>query len=216
MSRIVRASVISLKQKEFVEAARAMGEMFLEVILAPRIPEEAAEVLRRKKNLRLVEAAPGAPPDGREVRTVAGGWLVQTPDSAAGDTERRVVTRRVPTPEETAALEKAWIIVRHAKSNAIVIAGNDGLLGLGCGQTSRVDAVRHATQHAVRNGLQSPVRVMASDAFFPFRDGVDAAAEAGVTAVIQPGGSVRDEEVIAAADEHGMAMVFTGRRCFRH
>jgi phosphoribosylaminoimidazolecarboxamide formyltransferase/IMP cyclohydrolase len=114
------------------------------------------------------------------------------------------------------ALERAWLVARYAKSNAIAIGAEDGLAGLGCGQTSRVDAVKQAAERARRAEIPAGVRVLASDAFFPFRDGVDAAVEAGVTAIIQPGGSVRDEEVIHAAEEHGMAMVFTGRRCFRH
>ncbi len=158
----------------------------------------------------------GEPPFGFDIRSVCGGWLVQTPDGEAGDTERRVVTSRAPTDAEARALERAWLVARYAKSNAIAIGAEDGLAGLGCGQTSRVDAVKQAAERAQRARIPAGVRVLASDAFFPFRDGVDAAVEAGVTAIIQPGGSVRDEEVIGAAEEHGMAMVFTARRCFRH
>jgi phosphoribosylaminoimidazolecarboxamide formyltransferase/IMP cyclohydrolase len=208
--------VVALNRPLTVEAARAMKEIFLEVIVAPGIESGAREVLGKKKNLRLVEATPDGPPLGVVVRSVAGGWLVQSPDGTEGDDQRETVTRREPTAEERAALERSWVMVRHAKSNAIVIGSEDGIVGLGCGQTSRVDAVKQAAERAARADLPSGVRVLASDAFFPFRDGIDAAAEAGASAVIQPGGSVRDEEVIQAADEHGLAMVFTKRRSFRH
>jgi len=208
--------IVALNRPLTAAAAAAMKETFLEVIVAPRVEPGAREVLGTKKNLRVVEASPAPPPLGLELRAVAGAWLVQTPDGEAGDTGRKTATRRAPTEAEARALERAWIMVRHAKSNAIVIGALDGIVGLGCGQTSRVDAVKQAAERARRAELPDGVRVLASDAFFPFRDGIDAAAEAGATAVIQPGGSVRDEEVIAAADEHGMAMVFTGRRSFRH
>jgi phosphoribosylaminoimidazolecarboxamide formyltransferase/IMP cyclohydrolase len=208
--------IVALNRPLTPAAAAAIKEIFLEVIVAPKVEAAAREVLAGKKNLRLVEAEPAGPPGGMMIRSVAGGWLVQSPDGEEGDLERKTATKREPTDAERDALEKAWIMVRHAKSNAIVIAAPDGIVGLGCGQTSRVDAVKQAGERAARTDLPSGVRVLASDAFFPFRDGIDAAAEAGVTAVIQPGGSVRDEEVVTAADEHGMAMVFTGRRSFRH
>jgi phosphoribosylaminoimidazolecarboxamide formyltransferase/IMP cyclohydrolase len=207
---------VALNRPLTAAAATVMKEIFLEVIVAPSVEPKALEVLSTKKNLRVVEAAPSGPPLDVTIRSVAGAWLVQSPDGESGDVERKVVTERAPTPAETAALEKAWIMVRHAKSNAIVIGAEDGIVGLGCGQTSRVDAVKQAAERAGRAELPDGARVLASDAFFPFRDGIDAAREAGVTAVIQPGGSVRDDEVIAAANEHGMAMVFTGRRSFRH
>jgi len=208
--------IVALNRPLTEAAALAMGEIFLEVILAPRIEPAAATALAGKKNLRLVEAAPAGPPLGFEIRSVSGGWLVQTPDGEAGDHERKSVAKRAPTESEAKALERAWIIVRHARSNAIVIADERGLVGLGSGQTSRVDAVEQAGQKANRGEVPAGLRVLASDAFFPFRDGIDAAAKSGVSAIIQPGGSVRDAEVIAAADEHGMAMIFTGRRSFRH
>ena len=208
--------IVALNRPLTRAAAAAMKEIFLECVVAPSVEPGALEVLAGKKNLRVVEAGAAGPPRGLEIRTVAGGWLVQTPDTAEGDTERRTATGRAPTEAEARALERAWVMVRHAKSNAIVIAAEDGMLGLGCGQTNRVDAVRQAAERAARVAVEPGVKVLASDAFFPFRDGLDAAAEAGVTAVIQPGGSIRDEEVVAAAEEHGMAMVFTGRRCFRH
>jgi phosphoribosylaminoimidazolecarboxamide formyltransferase/IMP cyclohydrolase len=208
--------IVALNRPLTEAAAVAMGEIFLEVIIAPRIEPEAARALSGKKNLRLVEAAPAAPPLGIEIRSVSGGWLVQTPDGEAGDAERKTVTKRAPTEAESRALERAWVIVRHARSNAIVIADEQGIVGLGSGQTSRVDAVDQAGQKATRGEVPPGLRVLASDAFFPFRDGIDAAGKAGVSAIIQPGGSVKDAEVIAAADEHGIAMVFTGRRSFRH
>jgi len=208
--------IVALNRPLTAAAAGAMGEIFLEVIVAPRIEPEAVHALSGKKNLRLVEADPAEPPLGFEIRSVAGGWLVQTPDREAGDVERKTVTKRAPSDPERRALEQAWIMVRHARSNAIVIADGTGLVGLGSGQTSRVDAVHQAGEKAKRGEVPPGLRVLASDAFFPFRDGVDAAAQAGVSAIIQPGGSVRDAEVIVAAEEHGMAMVFTGRRSFRH
>jgi phosphoribosylaminoimidazolecarboxamide formyltransferase/IMP cyclohydrolase len=208
--------IVALNRPLTRAAAEAMSEIFLEVIVAPSVEPDALAALAGKKNLRVIEAPPGEPPFGVDIRSVCGGWLVQTPDGEAGDTDRRVVTGRAPTEAEARALERAWLVARYAKSNAIAIGAEDGLAGLGCGQTSRVDAVKQAAERARRAEIPGGVRVLASDAFFPFRDGVDAAVEAGVTAIIQPGGSVRDEEVIHAAEEHGMAMVFTGRRCFRH
>ena len=208
--------IVALNRPLTEAAAMAMGEIFLEVIIAPRIEPDAARALAGKKNLRLVEATPAGPPLGIEIRSVSGGWLVQTPDGEAEDTERKTVTKRAPTESETRALERAWVIVRHARSNAIVVGDEQGIVGLGSGQTSRVDAVDQAGQKATRGQVPPGLRVLASDAFFPFRDGIDAATKAGVSAIIQPGGSVKDAEVIAAADEHGIAMVFTGRRSFRH
>jgi phosphoribosylaminoimidazolecarboxamide formyltransferase/IMP cyclohydrolase len=208
--------IVALNRPLTAAAAKAMSEIFLEVIIAPAIEDGVTDALARKKNLRVVEAAPGASPFHTEIRSVSGGWLLQSSERPGGDDERKVATKRAPTDAEMRALERAWVMVRYAKSNAIVIAAPDGMLGLGCGQTNRVDAVRQAAERAGKFKGTPETKVLASDAFFPFRDGPDAAAEAGVTAIIQPGGSVRDEEVIAAADEHGLAMVFTGRRSFRH
>ncbi|HTP65673.1 MAG TPA: bifunctional phosphoribosylaminoimidazolecarboxamide formyltransferase/IMP cyclohydrolase, partial [Geobacteraceae bacterium] len=151
---------------------------------------------------------------GYDMKKVGGGLLIQTRDLAlVRAVDCRVATRRKPTDEELAALDFAWRVCKHVKSNAIVFTTADQTVGIGAGQMSRVDSSRIAVQKAL---LPTKGTVLASDAFFPFRDGVDAAAEAGVTAIIQPGGSVRDAEVIQAADEHGMAMVFTGMRHFRH
>jgi phosphoribosylaminoimidazolecarboxamide formyltransferase / IMP cyclohydrolase len=198
------------------ETAREIAGTFVEAVAAPDYTAEALAVLRDRKNLRLLRVPP--PPDPRapyrEFRRVRSGLLVQDSDAADLDEGAlRVVSRRPPTAAEMAALRFAWRVAKHVKSNAIVLTRERETVGIGAGQMSRVDSVRLAVMKA-----QSPTAgtVLASDAFFPFRDGLDAAAAAGVTAVIQPGGSVRDAEVIAAADEHGMAMVTTGIRHFRH
>ncbi|MDQ3804679.1 MAG: bifunctional phosphoribosylaminoimidazolecarboxamide formyltransferase/IMP cyclohydrolase [Acidobacteriota bacterium] len=195
-------------------AARAVTEIFTEVVVAPDYDEAALEVLKSKKNLRVLRAGDPTRPEGLDFKRVTGGLLVQTRDAHRLDAPGlKVVTRRAPTAEEVEALLFAWTVCKHTKSNAIVYARAGQTVGVGAGQMSRVDSVRLGAMRA-----QLPVRgsVLASDAFFPFRDGLDEAAKHGITAVIQPGGSVRDAEVIAAADEHGLAMVFTGVRHFRH
>jgi phosphoribosylaminoimidazolecarboxamide formyltransferase/IMP cyclohydrolase len=199
--------------------AREIGSTFVEAIIAPGYTAEALTSLKSKQNLRLLEVAgggaQGASGDhGLEMRRVSGGMLVQDRDALDLDPGAlRVVTRRVPTESEMRALRFAWRVAKHVKSNAIVLATENATVGIGAGQMSRVDSAKLARMKA---NFSTRGTVLASDAFFPFRDGVDAAAEAGVTAVIQPGGSVRDAEVIAAADEHGIAMIFTGIRHFRH
>jgi phosphoribosylaminoimidazolecarboxamide formyltransferase/IMP cyclohydrolase len=201
------------------DCAAAIAEIFSEVIVAPAFTEEALQILQRKKNLRLVrQLKPQPPPPEWETRSVGfESWLHQTRDRVpAPPAELRVVTRRAPTEEEWRALRFGWRVVKHVKSNAIVYAGPDRTLGIGAGQMSRVDASRIAVWKAREAGLSLQGSVVCSDAFFPFPDGLIAAADAGATAAIQPGGSVRDEEVIAAADARGMAMVFTGYRHFRH
>lgn len=198
-------------------AARAVGEIFTEVIIAPEFTDEALAVLRKKKNLRLLQCALLPVNDYWQYRQISGGFLVQTPDvHELTDDDKKVVSRRPPTEAEMRALEFAWIVCKHTKSNAIVLAREGQTLGVGAGQMNRVDSVRIAVTRAQRMELPLEGAVLASDAFFPFRDGLDEAAQAGVAAVIQPGGSVRDAEVIAAADEHGQAMIFTGVRHFRH
>lgn len=200
--------------------ARDLSEIFSEVIIAPDFEPEARALLQRKKNLRLMRQLPGArgaARDVRDVRSVIGGVLVQDRDQAPfDDAAARVVTRRQPTEAERRAMRFGWRVVKHVKSNAIVFAGEDRTLGIGAGQMSRVDSARIAVWKAKDAGLSLAGSAVASDAFFPFADGLIAAAEAGATAAIQPGGSVRDEEVIAAADERGMTMIFTGVRHFRH
>ncbi len=197
------------------DAARRIAETFMEVVIAPGFTDEARAILAEKKNLRLLDA-PSAAPDtaGFDFKRVSGGMLVQQRDAHRLRREDcRVVTQRAPSESEWADMLFAWTVAKHVKSNAIVFAKGGVTLGVGAGQMNRVNSTRIAAQHggeAIRGSA------VASDAFFPFRDGLDALAEAGATAVIQPGGSIRDEEVIAAADEHGIAMVFTGIRHFRH
>jgi phosphoribosylaminoimidazolecarboxamide formyltransferase / IMP cyclohydrolase len=207
--------IVAVNRPVGEELAKELEQTFLECVIAPAFEPAAREILAKKKNLRLL--ATGDVRDsgtGWAIRSVAGGILVQSRDAklvAAADA--RVVTKRQPTPAELAALDFAWRVGKHVKSNAIVFARDGQTVGVGAGQMSRVDSVRIAVSKA-----KLPIKgtVASSDAFFPFRDGLDALAEAGATAVIQPGGSVKDDEVIAAADEHGIAMLLTGMRHFRH
>ncbi|MEI7864115.1 MAG: bifunctional phosphoribosylaminoimidazolecarboxamide formyltransferase/IMP cyclohydrolase [Chthoniobacterales bacterium] len=197
--------------------ARTIAEIFSEVIIAPEFDTAALDALRKKKNLRLMKLRGLPSPAPRDVRSVLGGLLVQDHDlSSESVADSKVVTRRAPTAGEMRAMEFGWKVVKHVKSNAIVFAGPDRTLGIGAGQMSRVDSVRIAVWKAGEAGLSLAGSVVASDAFFPFPDGLVSAASAGATAAIQPGGSVRDDEVVAAADERGLAMVLTGKRHFRH
>jgi len=208
--------IVAMNRPVDRKVAEEMAKTFLEVIIAPGFDEEAKALLRNKKNIRILEisAPSGVGTSGYDFRRVAGGLLVQDRDINEFDIqEASIVTKRKPSPEEYEALDFAWRIVKHVKSNAIVIATKDQLVGVGAGQMSRVDSVRIATMKAI---LSTRGCVLASDAFFPFRDGIEMAAAAGITAVIQPGGSIRDEEVVKAADEYGMAMIFTGIRHFKH
>ena len=210
--------IVALNREVDADTARSLAETFLEAVIAPGYAAEAREVLAAKKNLRLLDARSGWPPGARaapslELRSVSGGLLVQDRDAVEPELGWKVVTRRAPTPAEEAGLRFAWRVCKHVKSNAIVFSTADRLLAAGGGQTSRVDSVKIA---AGRGGEALRGSAVASDAFFPFRDGVDALAQAGARAVAQPGGSVRDAEVVAAADEHDLAMVFTGVRHFRH
>jgi phosphoribosylaminoimidazolecarboxamide formyltransferase/IMP cyclohydrolase len=201
-----------------VDAATAeeVAKLFVECIAAPGFDEKAKSIFAAKKNLRLLELPPGGLDPERELqlKRIFGGMLIQQPDlGEIQDTELRTVTKRVPTAEEMHTMRFAWKVSKHVKSNAIVFARESATLGVGAGQMSRVDSVKLAVMKA-----QVPLQgsVVASDAFFPFPDGVEEAAKAGATAVIQPGGSVRDNDVIAAADRLGLAMVFTGIRHFLH
>jgi phosphoribosylaminoimidazolecarboxamide formyltransferase/IMP cyclohydrolase len=189
----------------------------VEVIVAPRVSEAASQAVASKKNVRLLECGDWASEAVHRVdfKRVNGGLLVQDADLRLTDV-MRTVTRRQPSPEEMLDLMFTWRVAKFVKSNAIVYGRGRMTIGVGAGQMSRVNSARLAIIKAKQAGLQVKGSVMASDAFFPFRDGIDQAAAAGITAVIQPGGSMRDEEVIAAADEHGIAMVFTGMRHFRH
>jgi phosphoribosylaminoimidazolecarboxamide formyltransferase/IMP cyclohydrolase len=197
------------------EAAARILSGFVEAVAAPDFTPGARERFATKPNVRLARIA-GRPPAlaaGWDLRRIRGGLLVQSWDGGDAEAEWKVVTKRSPSDEERAALAFAWIVVRHVTSNAIVFTTADRTLGVGAGQMSRVDSV-HLARTKARTSLAGSA--VASDAFFPFRDGLDALHDAGATAVIQPGGSMRDAEVIAAADEHGIAMIFTGRRHFRH
>jgi phosphoribosylaminoimidazolecarboxamide formyltransferase / IMP cyclohydrolase len=218
--------VVALNRPLDIETAEAIGRLLIEVVIAPQVEGAAAALLARRPRLRLL--ATGAMPDpaaaGLALRSVAGGILAQQRDALASTGDGlRTVTRRAPSPVELADLLFADKVGKHVKSNAIVFARDGATVGIGAGQPSRVDSVRIAAQKAAEMGRaagrpHSPTRgsVLASDAFFPFADGLEAAIEAGATAVLQPGGSVRDAEVIAAADRAGIAMVFTGTRHFRH
>ncbi|WP_214475465.1 bifunctional phosphoribosylaminoimidazolecarboxamide formyltransferase/IMP cyclohydrolase [Mesorhizobium sp. dw_380] len=218
--------IVALNRTLDAEAAEEIVKTFTEVIIAPGATDEAAAIVAAKKNLRLLVT--GGLPDprspGTTVKSVAGGLLVQGRDNAVvDDLELKVVTKRAPTPAEMADLKFAFRVAKHVKSNAIVYARDGATVGIGAGQMSRVDssriAARKALDAAEAAGLAEPLTkgsVVASDAFFPFADGLLSAIEAGATAVIQPGGSMRDDDVIAAADAHGIAMVFTGVRHFRH
>jgi len=209
-------SIIAFNRKVDEKLAVEITSTFVEGVIAPEITEEARAIFSKKKNLRLLRL----PMDDldlkgdKDYKRLVGGLLVQDRDELTWDEEKlQVVTKRKPTEKEMKALYFAWRVVKHIKSNAIVFANEKQTVGIGAGQMSRVDSVKLAAEKA-RLPLEGTV--LASDAFFPFRDGVDAAHQAGATAIVQPGGSIRDEEVIAAADEHGMAMVLTGIRHFRH
>ncbi len=198
--------------------AKAIAEIFTEVIIAPRFSDEAMGILSKKKNLRLMEAKGGIGADAlQEIRSVVGGVLVQDRDRTLGNVrEFKVVTKREPTPDEWAAMMFGWKIGKHVKSNSIVYCRGEQTLGVGAGQMARVDSSRIAVWKAGEAKLDLHGSVVCSEALFPFADGLLAAADAGATAAIQPGGAIRDAEVIAAADERGMAMVFTGSRHFKH
>jgi phosphoribosylaminoimidazolecarboxamide formyltransferase/IMP cyclohydrolase len=218
--------IVGLNREVDAETAQEIlnlyQEGFIEILLAPRFSLQALDMLASSKrllNIRLMEipTLPHSSPARFEVKHVVGGMLLQERDCGRVRVEDcQVVTKRRPTPEEYRALDFAWRVCKHVKSNAIVLARSDRVVGVGAGQMSRVDAAKVAVSRARDLGLDTQGTVVASDAFFPFRDGLDVVARAGATAAIQPGGSLRDKEVIAAADEQGLAMVFTGMRHFRH
>ena len=217
--------IVALNRALDKDAAEEIAKLFVEVIIAPSVTADARAIFAAKKNLRVLEAGglPDAAGHGMTVRMLAGGYLLQDRDAAVVGDDLKVVTQRAPSNAEMADLRFAFTVAKHVKSNAIVYAKNGATVGVGAGQMSRVNSSRIATwkaEDASRAAGEAKSRavgsVVASDAFFPFADGLIAAAEAGVTAVIQPGGSIRDDEVIAAADERGLAIVFTGMRHFRH
>lgn len=214
--------IVALNRSVDAKTALIMSETFFEVIIAPAYDAEALAIFKSKKNLRLLTLTDFTSPNKSdlEIRCVSGGVLVQDKDAKSVDVRAaKVVTKRAPTTNEWQSLEFAWKVAKHVKSNTIVFAKGTQTLGIGAGQMSRIDSARIAAIKA-EDAFKDPKilkgAVMASDAFFPFRDGLDAGAKYGITAVVQPGGSVRDEEVIAAAEEYGIAMVFTGTRHFRH
>jgi phosphoribosylaminoimidazolecarboxamide formyltransferase/IMP cyclohydrolase len=203
-------------------AAAIIERQFVEVIIAPSIEPAALDACSAKKNVRVLEtgdwsAESGSAATGFDFKKVSGGLLVQTSDvGVITEADLRVVTDKAPTPEQVQDMLFAWTVVKYVKSNAIIFCKNNMTIGIGAGQMSRVYSTRIAAIKAADEGLEVSGSVMASDAFFPFRDGIDAAAETGISAIIQPGGSMRDNEVIEAANEHGLAMVLTGMRHFRH
>jgi phosphoribosylaminoimidazolecarboxamide formyltransferase/IMP cyclohydrolase len=210
-------SVIAFNKPVDEATADAVSGLFVEVVVAPQFADAAVEVLGRKKNLRVLEGTARWPTRSFDYKRVRGGVLVQERAPTVIDAEGWTVpTRRKPTDAELEDLLFAWRSVAAVKSNAIVLARGGQTIGIGAGQMSRVDAAFMAVHKAQLSGHDTKGAVIGSDAFFPFRDGIDQAAEAGVRAIVQPGGSVRDAEVVAAADEHGIAMVFTGKRQFRH
>ena len=219
-------SIIALNQPVDADTATVLARLFVEAVVAPDYRPEALSILSSKKNLRVLTAEPGESGDHRrgvsqnergwgsfEMKRISGGILLQDVDTILFGQESRIVTNRVPSENEHQDLHFAWRVVKHVKSNAIVLAESGRTVGVGAGQMSRVDSVKLSIQKAQPAAKGS---VLASDAFFPFRDSVDEAGNAGVTAIIQPGGSVRDADVIEAANEHGIAMIFTGLRHFKH
>jgi phosphoribosylaminoimidazolecarboxamide formyltransferase / IMP cyclohydrolase len=209
--------IIAVNRALDAATAQAISKQFVEVIIAPQVAPEALAVFAQKANIRVLEVPLVAGSNRFDFKRVGGGLLVQTPDGMnVAAAQLKMVTRKKPSADQLADLLFAWRVAKFVKSNAIVFCGSGATLGVGAGQMSRVDSARIASIKAENAGLKLAGSVVASDAFFPFRDGVDVVAAAGATAIIQPGGSLRDEEVIAAADEHGIAMVFTGFRHFRH
>ena len=206
--------IVACNRKVNAATAVEISKVFYEIVIAPGFEEEALAVLKKRKNLRILEAGPGGEASGLDVKTVQGGFLVQTRDTGGDDPSTwRCVTKRAPTPEEMEDLAFAWKTAKHVKSNAIVLVKGKTLMGMGAGQPNRVNSVHLALRAA---GERARGSALASDAFFPFADNVQLAAKGGVVAAVQPGGSVRDQEVIDAADELGMAMMFTGVRHFKH
>ena len=209
--------IIAFNQPLDGATAEQVSRQFVEVLIAPGFDEAARRVFAAKQNVRLLEIPLGRASNRLDLKRVGGGLLVQSPDERNMDAgELKVVTRLAPTPAQLSDLLFAWRVAKFVKSNAIVFCGEGRTLGVGAGQMSRIDSARIASIKAANASLELKGSVVASDAFFPFRDGLDVVVDAGAVAIIQPGGSVRDDEVIAAADERGVAMVFTGVRHFRH
>jgi phosphoribosylaminoimidazolecarboxamide formyltransferase/IMP cyclohydrolase len=209
--------IVAFNKKVDAKTAASVNEIFTEVVLAPDFDAEALEIFRKKKNLRVLQIEKGIGGQTIEYRSISGGMLVQNRDDLVVSTDNlQFVTKKQPTEAEIRALLFAWKVCKHVKSNAIVFANEFQTVGVGAGQMNRVDSVRIAAMRAEKTNLELKNTVLASDAFFPFRDNIDEAAKFGISAIIQPGGSVRDEEVIKAADELGLAMALTGVRHFKH
>ncbi|UYO92875.1 bifunctional phosphoribosylaminoimidazolecarboxamide formyltransferase/IMP cyclohydrolase [Pollutimonas sp. M17] len=209
--------IIAFNRPVDAATAEAVSGQFVEVLLAPEYSSEALAVFAAKKNVRVLQVPQGDARNAFDIKRVGGGWLVQNPDDyQVPESDFKIATKLAPTEQQMRDLMFAWKVAKYVKSNAIVFVGNGMTLGVGAGQMSRIDSARIASIKAENAGLSLSGSAVASDAFFPFRDGLDVVAEAGATCVIQPGGSVRDDEVIAAADERGIAMVLTGARHFRH
>lgn len=205
--------VVALNRTASADLAESLAEIFTEVVVAPAFDDQALEALRSQKNLRIMRAAAGYATPQREFKSALGGMLVQSTDELDNESNWKVVSQVEPSAEQLADLKFAWTVCAHTKSNAIVLAKDGQAFGVGAGDQSRVGAAERAAERAAGRAEGG---VAASEAFFPFRDGLDAVVAAGARAVVEPGGSVRDDEVVAAADEHGVALVFTGRRHFRH
>ncbi|MBI3587772.1 bifunctional phosphoribosylaminoimidazolecarboxamide formyltransferase/IMP cyclohydrolase [Candidatus Micrarchaeota archaeon] len=209
--------IVAFNSKLSNEAALRLSKMFLEIVIAPGFEHDALETLTAKKNLRIIDSGALGPREAFELRSAMGGVLVQTPDTSLYKKESfKVVTARSPSGKEMGDLLFAWVVAKHAKSNAVVLARDLCTVGIGAGQMARIDSCQIAVEKAKASGLTVEGSALASDAFFPFRDTLDFAAKNKITAVIQPGGSMRDRESIDAADENGIAMVFTAMRHFRH
>jgi len=209
--------IVGFNREVDAEVAKELVQPFLECIIAPSVSKEALDVLKKKKNLRVVTVGNSFKMDNHVLKSVAGGFLVQQKDSDIGEFDSiKVVSEKQPTEEELKALKLGWSMVRFVKSNAIVFANSEQLLGVGAGQMSRIDSTKIAIRKVGEAGLNLHGAILASDAFFPFPDNVELAAEAGISAIIQPGGSIKDKEVIKRADELGLVMVFTGTRHFYH
>jgi phosphoribosylaminoimidazolecarboxamide formyltransferase/IMP cyclohydrolase len=209
--------IVAFNHKVDAKVAEEVNKVFTEVVLAPDFDDDALEIFKSKKNLRVLKVEKTENPNPFEYRTISGGMLVQNKDilKITAD-DLKIVSERQPTDEEVRALLLAWKVCKHVKSNAIIFANKNQTVGVGAGQMNRVDSVRIAAMRAERTELNLEKTVLASDAFFPFRDNVNEAAKFGISAIIQPGGSLRDDESIQAANEHGLAMVFTGFRHFKH
>ncbi|MEN8208196.1 MAG: bifunctional phosphoribosylaminoimidazolecarboxamide formyltransferase/IMP cyclohydrolase, partial [Candidatus Fermentibacteria bacterium] len=207
--------ILALNCNVDMELVARLKGIFLEIVMAPAFDEDALLRLQKRKKLRILRMPHGAEKE-RQVRSINGGLLFQAPDSVTGLERIDAVSDRKPSEQELEAMDILWRVCRSVKSNAIVIGDSMGTLGVGAGQMSRIESLDLAIRRAKREGHSLEGSVLASDGLFPFRDGPDRAAEEGISAIVQPGGSIRDEEVIDAVNQHGMAMVFTGTRHFRH